>query len=183
MRKLSKTAKLGVLLSLLILVVGVYWLIYTGYGQSVDFQEYKPVLLPVSIETKNGEFYVLRNKGLLPSFDKHINVNLNLPNSWLAEWKSNGHLTNPCSDFPDETNCHNYVTPMGQHFQLAGGAIPSQTSAYEYDVRFIKNDTEIWITISPKQIITVATWNSVVDSFQHGHYSGLKVIRGSSSGP
>jgi len=167
----------------LVLLIAFYACFSHGYGQSLGFQEYKPSVLPAGLHTTGGEFYVLRNKSFLPSFDKHINVNLNIPNSWLAEWKSDGHLTNPCSDFPDETDCHNFVSTKGQHYQLSGGPISEQPGSYAYDLRFIKNSTEIWITVSPKQNITPGTWNSVVDSFQPGHYSELKEIYGSSSGP
>ena len=84
-----------------VLLIAVFACLAHGYGQPVGFQEYRASVLPAGLHTTDGEFYVLHNSSLFPSFDKHINVNLNVPNSWIAEWKSDGHLTNPCSELPN----------------------------------------------------------------------------------
>jgi|GEM_PF-5220552 len=176
-------SKLLYIIASLALLIAVYAWLAHGYGQPVGFQEYKVSVLPAGLHITNGEFYVLHDNSLFPAFDKHININLNVPNSWIAEWKSDGQLTNPCSEFPSGTNCHDYMAANHQKYQLAAYPL-SDPGYFSYDVRFIKKDTEVWIAIAKlKQNVGLATWNSVVDSFQVGHYSGLKAIYGSSSGP
>jgi hypothetical protein len=169
-------------IALFIAIIAAYLLAWNGYGQRVDFTEYKPTALPVDLRTTTGTFFVLHDKNFAPSFAKHIIINFNVPNSWIGEWKSNGHLTNPCSEFPQETDCQTHKTLHGQQYQVTSS--PDKAGTYTYDVRFIKGDTEIWMTIREiKQDVSVKEWGSIVDSFQTGHYAGLKTFHGSSSGP
>lgn len=183
MKRAKHTVAVLITTVLLVSALAFYGLAWKGYGQRVGFQEYKPSYLPSGLATTNGNFYVLHGKGALPSFTKHININFSAPNSWLAEWKSRGSLTNPCSDLPDDKDCNAYTTERGQQYQLSVITDPS-TRLPIYDVRFIKNETEIWMTVRDfKKNIGTTEWSKVVDSFQAGHYQGLETIHGSASGP
>ena len=184
MLKTKRTVTTVLAATLLISALALYGLARNGYGQRVGFQEYKPSYLPSGLTATNGNFDVLHGKGVLPSFSKHINVNLSAPNSWLAEWKSHGSLTNPCSDFPDDKGCNTYTTKHGQRYQLSVNTDSTTGLPTYYAVRFIKNETEIWITVRDfKKNIDTTEWGKVVDSFQAGHYDGLATIHGSASGP
>lgn len=176
MNNLKRVAITG---AVLLIIAALYYLVWTGYGQTPDFQALKPTTLPAQLKTTDGNFYTLRDKGLLPSFKKHINVYLNHPNSWIAQWKGDGAITNSCS----HTVCQTLTSPKGQSYQLTTHST-SKEGYYSYDVRFIKHGTEVWITIPGLQKnLSSETWHKTVDSFVPYDYSDLRVIRGSASGP
>lgn len=163
---------------LLAFIVAGCWYVSRGYAQKTDWQTYKPMYLPRGLSITDSELFVKKQQGTFASFNKHLNTNLSIENSWFAQWENDDSILEVCSDeYPKDMmsyqDCKVLITNKGQKYLLA--AFQPREGYYNYNANFIKNDTRISITIAEyNKNISEEEWNKIIDSFQQTDFDNVK---------
>ena len=148
-----------------------------------DFAEYSPAALPKGASITTSDYYLLRNKSIFPSYLKHLNINLSLPNSWISEYKTYPYFEHTCQGNTGGEVCKVMTSPRGQQYQLVKAA-DTYANQTIYEVSFVKNDTAIWSTMrTTTGNFDNQDWGKFVDSFKPTSIRPNRTIHGSAQGP
>lgn len=165
-KKLYKKKILIVAIALIFLWVSWWIIAYLGINQKPDFQEYTPTKFPPGLSLKNGgDFDLLRvsNPAFrqdfgFPSFNKHINIYFNAPNSWITEMAA-GPNVGTCYGEPSDAHCQILTTPKGQKYAFTDG-----------NTDFKRGDTDITVS---RAMNDKHSREEFIDSFVPTHFKGL----------
>jgi hypothetical protein len=179
----KRLKKVLTVLGLFVLIcIAYFYYAYHIRPLQLNFQEYKPTQLPRGITATNTQYSALIfnqdtssiSTLIAPTYDKTLTINLSLANSWISEDRYSGGFNTWCSqNYGPSGTCATYQT--AQHQPYDNGFVMASSQIVQ-DVYFVKNNTEIWMTLRgyPTKI-SEASWSNIIDSSQPTHYNPSQI--------
>jgi hypothetical protein len=163
----------GISIILLVSLATTFTYIHRNTSNKITFKTYEPTYLPAESTITKKVVEIWQAPADSPAQDTIV-LRLDAgKNIFIYEQDKDGGNTH-CTKELDEETCITELTPRGQRYVLTTTKLPNQSIVQ--GVRWIKDNTSLYMHLSSKDGYGVDTINRAVDSFRPVKYGELPSV-------
>jgi hypothetical protein len=168
-------AIIGVCVVLLVSLAAIFAVAYTHryIPSKINFQEYEPTYLPTESTITKKMVEVWQASADSSKKDTTV-LRLDAGNSISIYEQTDVSGSTGCTELLDDETCSIERTPGGRRYTLTTMRLPDQPTIQ--GIRWVKNNTNLYMRISSKDGYGLDTINRAVDSFKPVKYDDLPSI-------